>query len=813
MRIQKLLFLLCGVLAACADDNKTPAPLKHELLFDGSRLSIDLENKKFELQRKNKTLLRIPLAEIEAGIVDRSDNTLSYDPYWYSAVEGLFMAEVPRDLRYRGIESMRLKSSNDSQLVFEVEMSASLKGEIRFGTSAEGFVVDFTPKSLGPAVVLTRFSVYGDAEEGLYGLGEWPDSVNHRGYKRPMQLEADFVLESASNENHAPVPFLIGSSGWGVFVESRRVGLFEVATEEATKTQVSFAAPSLRIHLFSEDHPLDMTRHYYGITGDPKLPAPWGLGPLIWRDENIDQAQVEEDIEIIRDLDLATTAIWIDRPYATAVNTFDFKAEDYPDPKAMVDKAHAFGLRMGVWHTPYLAEEAAALLAEATANSYFPPTQGTLLNKWGVPLDFTNPDAFKWWQSKLRYYTDLGIEGFKLDYGEDVLAGISGGRSVWEFDDGSDERTMHHTYTNLYHQAYAEMLPPDGGFLLCRAARWGDQVNGPIIWPGDLDADMSTHGERRTDKDGKEYVAVGGLPASLRMGLGLGASGFAFYGADTGGYRHSPPDKETFIRWFQQTALSVVMQVGDSSSQTPWEFNSDNGRDQETLDLYRIFARLHLRLFPYLWTYAKNLKVDGRAIQRPLGLAFPDFGVHSEDTYMLGDSLFVAPVIERGATTRALHFPPGAWIDWFKGTIHQEGAAIVDASLMELPLFLRAGGIVPLLRPSIDTLSETSHPVRVDSFASDAGALHLRIFAGPASSFILYDGTEVSQLKAAKTTTVDIKAGSVFTKGYVLELIGEQADPLAVTADGAAIPWTRTSTPPFVLSLELPSGTKQLVVQ
>ena len=72
-------------------------------------------------------------------------------------------------------------------------------------------------------------------------------------------------------------------------------------------------------------------------------------------------------------------------------------------------------------------------------------------------------------------------------------------------------------------------------------------------------------------------------------------SGFPFFGADTGGYRHSPPDKETFMRWVSQSALSTVLQTGDSSSQPPWVFTTENGRDDEAVAHYRRFARLHLR--------------------------------------------------------------------------------------------------------------------------------------------------------------------------------------------------------------------------
>src|SRR6185436_19535104 len=116
-----------------------------------------------------------------------------------------------------------------------------------------------------------------------------------------------------------------------------------------------------------------------------------------------------------------------------------------------------------------------------------------------------------------------------------------------------------------YHRAYAELLPEDGGFLLCRHSTIGDQTQGVIIWPGDLDASFAKMGES-VSEGGDDYVAVGGLPASVIAGLSLGPSGFPFYGADTGGYRHSPPDKELFTRWFEQTALSTVMQIGNSAS-------------------------------------------------------------------------------------------------------------------------------------------------------------------------------------------------------------------------------------------------------
>jgi len=206
-----------------------------------------------------------------------------------------------------------------------------------------------------------------------------------------------------------------------------------------------------------------------------------------------------------------------------------------------------------------------------------------------------------------------------------------------------------------------------------------------------MDATFTRHRERFTGRDGKEVMGVGGLPATVIMGLSLGA-GFPFFGADTGGYRHSPPDEEVFVRWAEQTALSTVMQVGDSSSQPPWVFTPENGRNDTTVDIYRTYARLHMRLFPYEWTYAQRIALDGRPIQRPLGLAHPEMGIHPSDSYLFGDELLVAPVLTRGQRRREVVAPAGTWIDWWDGTTYTSyscrttpRSAEIHAALAKLP--------------------------------------------------------------------------------------------------------------------------------
>lgn len=771
--MKRLLVLALWIVSACGDDNDSSRSLPQgnfsiEVLEVGSEI---------RLKRGDELLLHFDQESFQLGLVQKLDESSSYDPYWLVHEDPLFKPDPPKDLRFLMPSSFAARTADDGAIIVDLtyDQNTSATVELRAEESKSPnagvrYSMLWRPTARSPVAYMRLAPYSQSSSEGFYGLGEHPDGVNHRGKIRAMQLEADLSVEGASNEVHTPVPLLIGTSGFGMFVESKRFGVFDVARKLPTLIEVTYGTAEqsdqgLLVHLYAANHPLDVTRLYYDTTSNPLLPAEWAYGPWIWRDENEDQAEVEADIKKIRELDLPTSAIWIDRPYATAVNTFDFDAAKFPNAQSMIDTAHAAGLRMALWSTPYLEEAAVSLLAEANQRDFFPPRVGVRLNGWGDPLDFTNPEAFAWWQQNIDRYTSMGIEGFKLDYGEDVVSGLGNARTPWAFADGSTEKTAHYDYTLLYHGAYAEKLPASGGFLLCRTGRWGDQKNVSVIWPGDLDATLTKWREPVDDGD----IGVGGLPTALSFALGLGPSGFPFFGSDTGGYRHSPPNRETFIRWFQQTALSAVMQVGDSSSQPPWVYTPENGRDDATLDLYRDFARLHLRLFPYVWSYAQRLAVDGRAIMRPLGLAFPSLGAHPDDIYMFGDHLLVAPVVTAGVVKRAIPFPPGRWINFFDASVIEGGSTVeVDAPLEVLPLFVREGGIVPMLRPTIDTLATTTSTA-VESYANEPGVLHVVIApGGSGTTFSLFDGGSIT----LDGEMVRLEQGSKLTGGWKIETLG-----------------------------------------
>ncbi len=794
-------FLACAGLAlgACGDDAvDLPAV---PVVSGPATLTLSADKTSLVFARGDTTLLTFGADAFQAGTVDSLETGNSFDPYWLFIDEP---PEPPPGLTWRALDAgdrMRVTASSETELVLALDYGGAT-GTVRFAATAPGcFSAHLSATVSGAqAVAYLRVGPDADAGEGFYGLGEWPDRVEHRGALRPMQIEVDLDAESSNNEAHVPVPLLIGTRGWGLFVKSDRPGVFDVARATPTLVDVTFgtgpdSAAGLETHLFSADEAIDVLAPYHELTGYPGLPAPWAYGPLLWRNENDDQAQVLDDITQIRSRKLAASGVWFDRPYATGVSTFDFDPGKFPAPTTMLQALHDAGLRYGIWHAPYTAsggpDAAPTEHAYATSNGFFPPMTGVIVNPWGKPIDFTNPAAYAWWQMNLRRYTEplggggLGVEGFKLDYAEDVVLGLLGQRTPWRFADGSDERTMHRGYTMLYHQIYREVLAPEGAFLLTRTGRWGDQVRGMIVWPGDLDASFERHGDPRP---GESTYAIGGLPTALAFGIGLSASGFPFYASDTGGYRESPASRECWIRWVQANAISSAMQIGDASSQQPWEFNAENGRDQAALDIYRTYTSLHLRLFPYAWSYATTIASTGRPIMRPFGLVFPEVGQHPSDQFVFGDHLLAAPVIAAGQTTRSLWVPPGQWIGWWDGLVRDGGAAgaqvTVPAALDTLPLFIARGGIVPMLRETIETLAPVATGSSIESYAADPGILTVRVAPGPASTFTVHDGARIAQALAVTPATLSFTpstSGAVYTQGVLFEVI-VTASPTAVLA-------------------------------
>jgi len=294
---------LVAVVAACGD-NLAGTPVT--LVSGDATLELAGDRSSLTFARGGATLLAFDADTFQAGSVDDLDAGDSFDPYW------LFVDSPPappNGLAWHHGSSFELVSASDSEVVVAVD---ALRVTFQPAVVPGGF--DAVLTSTAARTAYLRLGPDASASESFYGLGEWADSIEHRGKLRPMQMELDQTSESMDDENHVPVPLLVGTNGWGLFVASKRPGSFGVATESDTRIDVTFGTGAdspdgLAFHLFAAESPLDVFASYYAVAGEPGLPAPWALGPLLWRDEDANQAQVLDDINQIRTRHLATSGV------------------------------------------------------------------------------------------------------------------------------------------------------------------------------------------------------------------------------------------------------------------------------------------------------------------------------------------------------------------------------------------------------------------------------------------------------------------------------------------------------------------------
>lgn len=720
---------------------------------------------------------------LEFGFVSHPDETVNYDPY--NLVDPDLDYAKPAGLDW--VQPQRADwNGADYALSFD-EGSALLHVD----DTGPGFALSVTQDSDDEWAPYVRLTVNVDPGEGLYGLGEQFGDVEHRGTVHAMQFELWGDIESANNEAHVPVPLLVSSMGWGLLARSYRPGLFDL--QQSGTVQVTYNQlqdEGFTFDLYGPGTGAEVTARYHQRTGSPEVPPTWAFAPLQWRNALGGADDVYADMQAIRAYGIPTGLIWLDNPWQSTYNSMIPDPTMFPDWDGLVEDLHAQGFRTMAWSTPYLEEDEPDHDRYET-NSWFVDA-AILLNDFGDWVDLTNDDAMVDWQGRVTGAIDLGIEGWKLDYGEDTQVGIGSARLRYAFDNGEDERTMHHKYTLWYHHAYADPYPiePDGthaGFILGRAGVLGGHTVTDCIWPGDLDNDFAFFS--RTEG------TVGGLSSAIRGGTGLAASGYPFFASDTGGYRGGRPSKEVMIRWTEYSATLPIMQYGGAGEDhNPWNFGAydDDGPsqfDQQTLDDFTRYAVLHIRLFPYFWELAQRARAEGLPTIQALGLAYPELGVHPQNEYLVGDDILVAPVEVEGATSRTVDFPPGTWIHWWSDEVHTgpDVGRLVLAPLGEGPLYQRAGSAIPMLRRTVMTLSPTDGSV--DSWADDAGVLNARVYPDETgASFVLGTGEALSADPwpgdADAPRVIHLTSGSVYD-GWDLEIYGGAT---SVSADGLDLP-------------------------
>lgn len=661
-------------------------------------------------------------------------------------------------------------------------------------------------------LVHTALSLAAHDGEGFYGLGEHFDKLDGRGQIREMQVQAVGASESGINEVHVPIPFYLSTQGYGFFVEDRHPAAFDLGHSRDDVVRTTFSSRSLRYHFLVDDDPMALIETYTDIMGKPAHVPFWALGPMWWRNHNEDQAEVIEDAERGRAMDIPSTVMWIDRPWQSYYHNWRFSEVQFPDPEAMFDRLHELGHRVILHHSPQMnprgassglvgpVDESEGLYEMYDDNGWLVTLESgqPVVLPWGGGdggfVDFSHPDAVDHVQQTLRRVADLGVVGTKMDWDEYLQPNLRDSRIPMVFANGETNMTMKGWYSALYHKAIIEGFDDAIGeptFHISRSGAPGDQVWNTCIWPGDLDSDFTEH--TRGPSDRQRQWNVGGMPAAIVANQSLGMVGYPCFGSDIGGYREGPASPEVMQRWLAFGTFNTVMQLGGGGS-THMAWSSDAIYDAEVLETTRKYFKLRMELFPYIFHYLLEAERTGRPVVRSLWLAYPDVAQareHERD-FLFGPDMLIAPIVTEGATARELYLPPGGWVDFWTGE-HVAGDTLVtrDAPIDLIPIYLREGAIIPMADPDIDTLVEASDP-QVTSYADIS---HTRVLLVPSEqqeSVSLFNGLEIVSSTASDDVVVqleqqtpppDIDARVAFAPDLITLHVHVGTPPSTVTLD------------------------------
>jgi alpha-glucosidase (family GH31 glycosyl hydrolase) len=636
---------------------------------------------------------------------------------------------------------------------------------IRLDVAVDGAAIHFDASILAPngdRPVNEMGAAFAlPADEHFFGLGERYVTVDHRGRAYGCWTEEGGIAigekappgptnpgPNGPGMTHAPVPFFLSSKGYGLYVDTTYRVNFDLGAATPTAFRFAAMAPSMRFHVFVNDDPKQSLTAFTAMVGRAHLSAPWVFGPRHRYDHGTMQGGVPEYVAF-RQKGIAMTmlddtthflpngadagraadlAAWTE-----AIHGLGYKAIGYynayvsttsPNAKPLVDYGRAHDLFVR------LAPEAGETVGKAFETFMISGGGQNVLT-----IDFTKPEAVAWYRTLLQNALDLGYDGWMLDFGEYLpeAALLHDGRTGWE---------AHNAFPLVYQKATVDYLREVRGsdFMFFARAGWaGTQAFAPVTWSGDPAASFD---------DAK------GLPAQVRAGINAGLSGIPFWGSDIDGYACNadpPPDKDVYLRWVEFGALSPDMHDENACAEAPkgsppkWWIWSD----AETTDVFARYTKLHTRLFPYTYAAALEATRTGLPIMRHPFLVNPELAETAgvEHEYWFGPSLYVAPVVRRAATSRTAWLPPGTWFDWWTMAPVAGGATVTrDAPVDVLPMWLRSGGIVAMLDPSIDTLVPKAAP-GVVALGDVAGVLDVRAGIDPITErgdAVLVDGTTLS---------------------------------------------------------------------
>jgi alpha-D-xyloside xylohydrolase len=505
-------------------------------------------------------------------------------------------------------------------------------------------------------------------DDRLFGCGESFTRLNKRGQR--LVLWPYDSWECQSDRMYKPIPFFLNSRGYGTFLHTSGPVTFDFGRDHDAVATLYTGDDEPDLFIFVGE-PKEVLSEYTGLTGRSPTPPLWSFGLWMSRITYDSEEQVRTVAARLRQENVPCDVIHLDTGWFDVdwCCDYEFAPSRFDDPAKMIADLKEQGFRTCLWQLPYFTPP----------NRLFPELveKGLVVRgpDGGLPtqdaiLDFSNPDAVKWYQEKLAGLLRMGVGAIKVDFGEAAPAdGVyaSGRTGFYE----------HNLHPLRYNKAAAEVTKEvTGEHVVWARSAWAGSQRYPLHWGGDTKSSDC------------------GMAAELRAGISFGLCGFSFWSHDVGGFTEvAQPD--LYGRWLAFGVLTSHTRCHGQPPKEPWEFG------EEFTDLFRRTVDLKYRLMPYVYAQARRCSETGLPMVRALFLEYPrDPGSWLvEDEYLFGHDLLVAPICEAGATGRNVYLPPGTWIDFQSGKPY-EGARwhTVDAGGVPVVLMVRDGAALPMAK-------------------------------------------------------------------------------------------------------------------
>ncbi|MEX0845904.1 MAG: TIM-barrel domain-containing protein [Balneolaceae bacterium] len=500
-------------------------------------------------------------------------------------------------------------------------------------------------------------------DEKIYGFGESFTQFNKRGEK--VVLWVDDANGTQNETMYKPIPFYMSNRGYGVFMHHSTPISVDVGKYYNAVNSMMIGDDEADLFFFLGE-PKDILDEYTELTGKASMPPLWSFGFWMSRITYFSESDGREVIKKLRDYEIPADVLHFDTGWFDVDWRGDYKfPEDrFPDPQKMISDFKEDGFHISLWQLPYFTPKN-TLFPEIVENGYAVKDRKGNIPYEDAVLDFSNPDAVKWYQDKLEPLLEMGVGAIKVDFGEAAPEnGIyaSGRTGFYE----------HNLYPLRYNIAVGEITKKVHGkpFIWARST-WAGSQRYPVHWGGDP-ATTNT-----------------AMSATLRSGLSMGVSGFTFWSHDIGGFVTATPE-DLYRRWTPFGMLTSHVRSHGNPPTEPWEYSD------EFMEGFRKADNMRYRLMPYIYAQAKYNSEKGLPMLRALFVEYPDDPGSwlIDDQYLFGSDMLVAPIFEN-VDERDVYLPPGSWINYQTGEIYEGGWHSIETSEIPIIVLVKSGSVIP----------------------------------------------------------------------------------------------------------------------